>query len=169
MNRILSLVAVIGLALAVSACKPAPAPAPEQKNAATKTKPATEKVPAKAEALKAPAAKAAPEKAAAATENKAVDKAADNKTEEVPADPDDENGKGTWDSDTDKIDREKLAKTYTEVYCAQKTGDMDKLLEIYKANGFEKPDDFISTWVEAARDTAWVTKVATEAAKKCRK
>ena len=158
MNRIISFASIIGLAIVMSACKPAAAPAPAEPEAA----------PA-AEVQKQPAAEKPAENAHAAAEaDKTADKAdKDEKTDdEAPADPDDE---GTWGSDNaDKIDRDKLSKTYTEVYCAQKKGEMDKLLDIYKKHGFEKPEDFISTWIEAARDTAWVTRVATDAAAKCK-
>lgn len=79
-------------------------------------------------------------------------------------DPDDE----SYTSDGTQVDRDKLAKAYEEVYCAQKKNEMDKLLDIYKSYGFEKPEDFITMWMEAAKDTNWVTKVAHDATSKCK-
>lgn len=79
-------------------------------------------------------------------------------------DPDDE----SWGGDGTVVDRDKLAKAYEEVYCAQKKNEMEKILDIYKNYGFEKPEDFISMWMEAAKDTGWVTKVAHDAASKCK-
>jgi hypothetical protein len=65
------------------------------------------------------------------------------------------------------LDKDKLAKCYTAVYCAQKKGEMDKILGIYKEFGFETPQSFTKTWIEAAKDTDWVTKIAHEVGKKC--
>lgn len=65
------------------------------------------------------------------------------------------------------IDKEKLSKCYTAVYCAQKKGEMDKILGIYKEYGFDTPQSFTKTWIEAAKDTDWVTKIAHEVGKKC--
>jgi len=154
------------VALAFSACGEKPAgtktAAPEP---AAEARPETAPAPA-AEPVKQAdpqAAAATPEAAKAAEPEKPAEAAA---AEESPDDPDDDS---TWDdSKAANVDRDKLAKAYQEVYCAQKKGEMDKLLDIYKANGFEKPEDFISTWVEVARDTAWVTKVATDAAARCK-
>jgi len=65
------------------------------------------------------------------------------------------------------IDKDKLAKAYQAVYCAQKKGEMDKILGIYKEFGFDTPQSFTKTWIEAAKDTDWVTKIAHEVGKKC--
>ncbi|MBM4386314.1 MAG: hypothetical protein FJ088_01165 [Deltaproteobacteria bacterium] len=65
------------------------------------------------------------------------------------------------------IDKEKLTRAYEEIYCAQKRQEMDKLLDIYKKYGFESPKDFSRTWIEAAKDTDWLTKLAQEVPKKC--
>lgn len=66
------------------------------------------------------------------------------------------------------IDKERLARTYLEIYCAQKKGEMDKILNIYKANGFDTPQEFTKAWIEAAKDTDWVTKIAWDVSKKCK-
>jgi hypothetical protein len=65
-------------------------------------------------------------------------------------------------------DRDKLTKCYQEVYCAQKKGEMDKLLGIYKKFGFETPQDFNKIWIDAAKDTDWVTKISHEVSKNCK-
>lgn len=65
------------------------------------------------------------------------------------------------------VDKDKLTKCYQEVYCAQKKGEMDKILGIYKQYGFNTPQEFTKTWIEAAKDTDWVTKTAHEVSKKC--
>jgi len=65
------------------------------------------------------------------------------------------------------VDKDKLSRCYREVYCAQKKGEMDKILEIYKRYGFNTPQEFTKVWIEAARDTDWVTKIAHEVSKKC--
>jgi hypothetical protein len=65
------------------------------------------------------------------------------------------------------LDREQLSACYQEVYCAQKKGEMEKILDIYKAHGFETPQDFTKAWIEAAKDTDWITRVANSVAKKC--
>ncbi|MBM4394698.1 MAG: hypothetical protein FJ087_03295 [Deltaproteobacteria bacterium] len=70
-------------------------------------------------------------------------------------------------ADGPAIDKDKLAKAYQDVYCAQKKGEMDKILGIYKANGFNTPAEFTKVWIEAAKDTDWVTKVARDVSKKC--
>ena len=64
-------------------------------------------------------------------------------------------------------DKDKLARAYQAVYCAQKKGEMDKILGIYKEFGFDTPQAFTKTWIEAAKDTDWVTKIAHEVGKKC--
>jgi hypothetical protein len=68
---------------------------------------------------------------------------------------------------TPAIDKEKLTKAYQAVYCAQKKGEMDKILGIYKEYGFDTPQAFTKTWIEASKDTDWVTKIAHEVGKKC--
>jgi len=65
------------------------------------------------------------------------------------------------------LDKDKLSKCYSEVYCAQKKGEMEKILPIYKSYGFNTPQEFTKAWIEAAKDTDWVTKLAYEVSKKC--
>ncbi|NOZ00662.1 MAG: hypothetical protein GXP54_02075, partial [Deltaproteobacteria bacterium] len=67
-----------------------------------------------------------------------------------------------------KPDKDELWKCYQEVYCAQKKGEMDKILDIYKKYGFETPQEFTRVWIEAAKDTDWVSKLANDVSKKCR-
>ncbi len=166
MSRYSGVLLVAMVALAFSACG--------EKPAATKAAAPAPVAEARPETAPAPAAepvKQAEQQAAASAAE--AERAADpEKAAEAPAadeSPDDPDEDSAWDdSKAANVDRDKLAKAYQEVYCAQKKGEMDKLLDIYKANGFEKPEDFISTWVEVARDTAWVTKVATDAASRCK-
>lgn len=110
----------------------------------------------------APQAQAAPEGAPAPaqepadeTEAKAPQEGAEaaGEVEAPPAEP--------------ALDREQLSACYQEVYCAQKKGEMEKILDIYKAHGFETPQDFTKAWIEAAKDTDWITRVANSVAKKC--
>jgi len=65
------------------------------------------------------------------------------------------------------VDREALARCYTAVYCAQKKGEMSRILSIYKEFGFETPQAFTKAWIEAAKDTEWVTRMAYDVSKKC--
>lgn len=68
----------------------------------------------------------------------------------------------------DEPDRDRLWQCYQEVYCAQKKGQMDQILPLYKKYGFETPQEFTRVWIEAAKDTDWVTKLAHDVSKKCR-
>lgn len=65
-------------------------------------------------------------------------------------------------------DKDVLWQCYQEVYCAQKKGEMDRILDIYKKHGFETPQEFTRAWIEAAKDTDWVSKLAHDVSKKCR-
>jgi hypothetical protein len=135
-------VLVLAAVFALAACgKSGEAPkAPEPKA------PAAEKAPAPA-APAAPAPAKAPEPAAAKPEEAAKEPAAEEAASTV--------------------DRDKLGRTYQDVYCAQKKGEMDKILGLYKAGGFATPQEFTKAWIEAAKDTDWVTKIARDVAKKC--
>ena len=131
MRRVLIITAVFAVALSMAACGKAPkeekaAPAAEEQKAA----PAEGQAPAE-KAAAADEQKAAPagEQAAEAAD-KAGEKAADKNAEEPSEeDPDEEGGTGRGASD---VDKEKLAKAYEEIYCAQKKGEMEKILDIYK-------------------------------------
>lgn len=68
---------------------------------------------------------------------------------------------------TQALDRDALARCYTAVYCAQKKGEMSRILSIYKEFGFETPQAFTKAWIEAAKDTEWVTRMAYDVSKKC--
>lgn len=161
MNRVLSTLIVVTALAVMSGCTPTPAEdgSSTAGSAATQeptgNKPAA--TPAAEQKAEAPAEAANPE--AAKTEP-----AAEEKQEEAAEDPDDEAVGG----DDSSVDREKLAKAYEEVYCAQKKNEMSKILEIYKKYGFETPEDFVSMWMDATRDTAWVSKLAHDVASKCK-
>jgi len=65
-------------------------------------------------------------------------------------------------------DKDLLWECYREVYCAQKKGEMAKILDIYKKHGFETPQEFTRAWIEAAKDTEWVSKLAHDVSKSCK-
>lgn len=162
------MIAVVTMAAAMFACKNQP-PAEQAAPAVEQAAPAAQNAPAEAE--KAPEA-AGKEAATAGTAPAEAGTAtapakAENAAAEEPADddPDDEGGSGAAGAN---VDKDKLAKCYEEVYCAQKKGEMEKILDIYKNYGFAKPSDFTATWIEAAKDTGWVTKIAHEVSAKCK-
>ena len=134
-------------ALAMAACGKAEAPKPAATPAATPE-----------------AAKPAPAPAAVPTAPEAAQPAAEApKTAETP----EAEAPRPAEAAVPALDKDKLTKCYTAVYCAQKKGEMDKILGIYKEYGFETPQAFTKTWIEAAKDTDWVTKIAHEVGKKC--
>ena len=61
----------------------------------------------------------------------------------------------------------KLAKVYKEIYCAQRRGESERLLDIYTKNGFEDPETWTKTWTKAAEDGAWVAKTTHDAIRAC--
>ena len=65
------------------------------------------------------------------------------------------------------LDVAALSKAYVEIYCAQRKGETEKLLAIYKKYGFTDPRAWTDAWTEAAKDTAWVARVSQEAMKEC--
>lgn len=156
MKRALFTIVFAAFLAAFAACGSSKTEAPAQPEKA----PATQE-PAQPAAQPAVQAEPAPAVEPAAPGNVAAEGAAEAEGAE---DPDDE----TYTSDGTQVDRDKLARAYEEVYCAQKKNEMDKLLDIYKNYGFEKPEDFITMWMEAAKDTNWVTKVAHDATSKCK-
>ncbi len=66
------------------------------------------------------------------------------------------------------LDKDRLWACYQEVYCAQKKGEMDRILDIYRKCGFQNPQDFTTAWIEAAKDTEWVSRLAHEVSKACK-
>lgn len=66
------------------------------------------------------------------------------------------------------LEKDRLWSCYQEVYCAQKKGEMDRILGIYRQYGFQNPQDFTSAWIEAAKDTEWVSRLANEVSKACK-
>ena len=165
MNRVLSTLIVVTALAVMSGCTPTPA----GDGTSTAGGAATQE-PAKNEPAAAPAAAPAAEQKAEAPAEAAnpeaakTEPAAEEKQDEAAEDPDDEAVGG----DDSSVDREKLAKAYEEVYCAQKNNEMSKILDIYKKYGFETPEDFVSMWMDATRDTAWVSKLAHDVASKCK-
>ena len=163
MNRRFLWVGLVILALAAAgACKSKePVKAPEAGRAEAGRAEAVKAEPQKAPEAPAaaPAAEAAkaPEAAKAeAGKPEAAKPAEEAKAPDAPA-PEAASG----------VDKDKLSKAYTDVYCAQKKGDMDKILGIYKNYGFNTPAEFTKAWIEAAKDTDWVTKIAHEVSKRC--
>lgn len=65
------------------------------------------------------------------------------------------------------VDRDKLAQCYEEIYCAQKAMEFDKIIDIYKKYGFDKPEKFSKLWIKMAQDKEWMEKVIKEIPKKC--
>jgi len=65
--------------------------------------------------------------------------------------------------------KENLEKCYLEIYCAQKNGNMAGLLKIYKKYGFDTPKKWTKAYIEAAKDTDWVSELARKASKACKK
>jgi len=64
-------------------------------------------------------------------------------------------------------DKAKLAKAYIDIYCAQRKGETEKLLEIYTRYGFEDPKTWTDQWTQAATDNAWVARITQEAIRTC--
>ncbi len=65
------------------------------------------------------------------------------------------------------IDKAEIAKTYIEVYCAQKAGETEKLFDIYSAHGFTDPATWTKVWTEAAKDKPWVARITQDALRAC--
>ncbi len=64
------------------------------------------------------------------------------------------------------VDKETLGKAYEEIYCAQKKGETDKIMDIYKKYGFTDPKAWTEAWSKASEDTTWfqdITKKVQEA------
>ena len=64
-------------------------------------------------------------------------------------------------------DKAKLARTYVDIYCAQRKGETERLLDIYTKAGFEDPKVWTAQWTEATKDKAWVARVTQEAIRAC--
>lgn len=127
---------------AKEASKPTAEPAPK----AAKSTPAPAETPAPSEP--APKAEAEVPKASIATKTEVAK--ADTPTEGV--------------ADEEKA---KLAKVYTEIYCAQRRGESEKLLDIYTKNGFNDPETWTKVWTKAAQDGAWVAQTTHDAIRAC--
>lgn len=111
----------------------------------------------------------------ALVENKAVNKESTKQPSELinseHAEKDENIKKSGEDSSSNlpegAVDRDKLAKCYEEIYCAQKANDMEKIVDIYKKYGFEKPEKFSKIWIKMAKDKEWMEKVIKEIPTKC--
>lgn len=75
----------------------------------------------------------------------------------------------TQKTPADILSKKNLEKCYLEVYCAQKNGSMAKLLDIYKKYGFDTPKKWTKAYINAAKDTDWVSELARKASKACKK
>lgn len=144
-NRLLLVTMMLALGLAIACAKKAP--------------------PEKAEPAPAPIAAEAPP-VAAPTPTPAQPEAAKPAALESPEDPEGPAPAAPVTATTAQ-ERERLGQCYQAVYCAQKKGQMDRILELYKEHGFETPQDFTKAWIDAAKDTDWITKIAREVSKKC--
>ena len=67
----------------------------------------------------------------------------------------------------DDAQKTKLAEVYKEIYCAQRKGESERLLEIYTKNGFDDPETWTKVWTKAAEDGAWVAQTTHEAIRAC--
>ena len=63
------------------------------------------------------------------------------------------------DAPLDAETKAKLAEVYTQIYCAQRRGESEKLLEIYTTNGFPDPEAWTKVWTKVSKDGAWVSGV----------
>ena len=130
--------------------------------ACSKSAPPTAKP--EAPAKKAAPAEGAPAKAGPAKAEKAepaAPAAANIDTKTTVAKP------GAEADGMDSETKAKLAKVYTEIYCAQRRGESEKLLDIYTKNGFDDPESWTKTWTKAAEDGAWVAKTTHDAIRAC--
>jgi hypothetical protein len=150
----MKLIEVVALALLLAApaagCKKSEPAAPGATT--TKAQPA-------APAAAAPAAAAKPAAPAAAKNAPAADPAAAAKAPvvEPAADP----------TAAAKGDKDVLAKAYVEIYCAQRAGKSEELLQIYGKYGFQEPKAWTVAWTEAAKDEAWVARITQDAIRAC--
>ncbi len=53
------------------------------------------------------------------------------------------------------VNKEMLAKAYEEIYCAQKRGETDEILDIYKRYGFDTPKAWTEAWSRTSEDAEW--------------
>lgn len=134
---------------------------PAAKPKATGTPVAANKAPTEPKAKPAdePKAKPADEpKVQPADEPDAAAKPADG--EQKPAD-------GPTPAEDIVLDKPTLQKAYLEAHCAQKKGETDGLLDVYKKYGFEKPEQWSKAWSKAAKDPEFVAKLTQAAKEAC--
>ena len=137
-NTLMTALVVLFIAACAKDAPPAPAPAPSVE--------------------KAPAAAAAEAQPAASAEAKP---AGGIETHTNVAKP--ESAGAGADAET----KAKLAGVYKEIYCAQRRGESEKLLEIYTKHGFDDPETWTKSWTKAAQDGAWVAKTTHDAIRAC--
>ena len=65
------------------------------------------------------------------------------------------------------LDRKTLEAAFIAAYCAQRKGETDKLLEVYKKYGFEDPKAWTKAWNAAAADHEFVARVTQAATTQC--
>ena len=107
-----------------------------------------------------------------ATPPVAVKQAAMTKKEQKKSETKQEKVKNTKhtpnESSVDVTGKKNLEKCYLELYCAQKHGDMANLLKIYEKYGFKTPKAWTRAYIQAAKDTDWVSELARKASKACK-
>lgn len=117
-----------------------------------------------APAVEKPAAERSGEPSASAgTEAETKDEPAstapgdETKAGETPSDPARPAGEGEGVAGKAKtaVNKETLAKAYEEIYCAQKQGKTDQILDIYKKYGFESPKEWTEAWAATSEDVEW--------------
>lgn len=71
------------------------------------------------------------------------------------------------DTPTVNLDRAGLEKAFLDIWCAQRKGETEKLLDIYTKHGFDDPKAWTEAWTEAAKDGAWVATITQDAMRQC--
>ena len=87
-------------------------------------------------------------------------------TEANPAPPQPANT-ASADSPAANVNRAALEKAFLDIWCAQRKGETEKLLDIYTKHGFDDPKAWTETWTEAAKDGAWVATITQDAMRQC--
>jgi hypothetical protein len=139
------LVATFAGALALLACDKGGGAGTEGSQGATGTP-----APGKTETPPAPGAEAQPADPAASAADQPADPAG---APEPPATPPE--SAGVEASGKTAVNKETLAKAYEEIYCAQKMGRTDQILDIYKKYGFESPKQWTEAWAATSEDVQW--------------
>ncbi len=64
-------------------------------------------------------------------------------------------------------DKATMQRAYVEIYCAQRKGEAQALLDLYAKYGFTDPAAWTKAWTEHAKDAAWVAQITSEAISAC--